>query len=172
MLLNVKRATVTDALLLAEIGAKTFFDTFHMHHTKADMDLYLEQAYNQQYIEANLSNTSIHYAIAYAGNNPVGYLKLKLESTHTMLTGKQIELEKIYVLESALGSGAGKLLMDYAIDFAKQHHVDTLFLGVWEENKRAVRFYQKYGFETFATRTFQLGSNLCDDFLMKLDLNS
>jgi ribosomal protein S18 acetylase RimI-like enzyme len=60
--------------------------------------------------------------------------------------------------------------MEHALEFALENECDTMFLGVWEENHRAVAFYKKYGFEVFATRTFKLGSNLCDDFLMRLSL--
>ncbi|MCU0442000.1 MAG: GNAT family N-acetyltransferase [Bacteroidia bacterium] len=167
MLLHVKKANVNDVALLATLGAQTFYDTFHMHHTKADMDMYLQQAYNEAYIAENLANPMVYYAIAYQGEEAVGYTKLKLASSHPMLSGKQVELEKIYVLQTALGSGAGKILMDHIIEIAKQQQCTWMFLGVWEENKRAVAFYQKYGFELFTTRTFQLGTNLCDDFLMK-----
>lgn len=167
MLPHVKKASVNDVALLATLGAKTFYDTFHMHHSKADMDVYLQHAYSEQYIAENLANQAVYYAIAYYGEEAVGYVKLKFASTHPMLTGKQVELEKIYVLQTALGSGAGKILMDHAIDIAKQQQCTVMFLGVWEENKRAVAFYQKYRFEVFTTRTFQLGTNLCDDFLMK-----
>jgi diamine N-acetyltransferase len=170
MLLHVKKASENDAQLLAQLGAKTFYDTFHMHHTQADMDAYLQQTYTEKQLAINLADNSIYYALAYNGNDAVGYLKLKFASTHALLTGKQVELEKIYVTQAALGGGAGKLLMDYAIAQAKQAQCAVMFLGVWEENKRAVAFYKKYGFEVFTTRTFQLGTNLCDDFLMKLEL--
>jgi ribosomal protein S18 acetylase RimI-like enzyme len=75
------------------------------------------------------------------------------------------------VLKDQWGSGAGKMLMDHAIRFAREQGFTCMFLGVWQENKRALRFYEKAGFEIFSTRSFKLGSTLCDDFLLKVDLN-
>lgn len=170
MSLNVKKASLNDASLLAHIGSTTFYDTFHTFHTKEDMEEYLQTAYSLSTIQKYLQDPSIYYAIAYHQETPVGYLKLKFASTHALLKGKQVELEKIYVVDSEFGKGAGKLLMDHALVIAKQHQYEILFLGVWEQNHRAVAFYKKYGFEVFTTRTFQLGQNLCDDFLMKLSL--
>ena len=74
------------------------------------------------------------------------------------------------MLKEYLDKKVGKELMLQAINFSKQNNFETLFLGVWQENHRAVNFYKKFGFETFTIRTFQLGETLCDDFLMKLNL--
>lgn len=172
MSLHVKKASLNDASLLADIGSTTFYDTFHSFHTKEDMEEYLQTAYSLSTIQKYLQDPTIYYAIAYHQETPVGYLKLKFASTHSLLKGKQVELEKIYVVHAEFGKGAGKLLIDHALELALENKCDTMFLGVWEENHRAVAFYKKYGFEVFTTRTFQLGQNLCDDFLMKKELKS
>ena len=148
MSLNLKKASLNYASLLDHIGSTTFYDTFHTFHTKEDMEEYLQTAYSLSTIQKYLQDPSIYYAIAYHQETPVGYLKLKFASTHALLKGKQVELEKIYVVDSEFGKGAGKLLMDHALVIAKQHQYEILFLGVWEQNHRAVAFYKKYGFES------------------------
>jgi diamine N-acetyltransferase len=170
MQLTVKPANAADAAMLAHLGATTFYDTFRAYNSEEDMQAYIQKAYDITVIEQHLNNPLIHYALVYDQTKPIGYLKLLLDVKHEKLTGKLLELEKIYV-QSALGSGAGKFLMEYAIAFGKQLHHDSLFLGVWEENKRAVRFYEKMGFNTFAHRSFTLGSRVCDDYMMVLNLN-
>jgi ribosomal protein S18 acetylase RimI-like enzyme len=171
MLPHVRVANANDAKLLSALGGKTFYDTFRQYHSEEDMQLYLKKAYNEEQIAANLQNPQIHYALLEDENGEaIGYIKLLLDGTHAKLTGTQIELEKIYVLKDKIGGGAGLKLMQYAIEYSKEHGYEILFLGVWEENKRAVDFYKTAGFEVFDTRTFQLGETLCDDFLMKLEL--
>lgn len=171
MLPHVRVANSHDAKLLSALGGKTFYDTFSQYHTEEDMQLYLEKAYNEALIAANLQNPDIHYAVLENEmGEAVGYVKLLLGATNAKLKGRQIELEKIYVLKDKIGNGAGLKLMQYAIDYSVKNGYDVLFLGVWEENVRAVNFYKKAGFEVFDTRTFQLGKTLCDDFLMKLEL--
>jgi ribosomal protein S18 acetylase RimI-like enzyme len=171
MQLTVQAASEADASILSKLGAATFYDTFRPYNTEEDMQDYITKTYNEMAISQNLQNPNIHYALVYENDLAIGYLKLLLETRHDNLSGRSIELEKIYVLQSHLGSGAGKVLMDYAINFSKDQQYDQLFLGVWEENKRAVRFYEKNGFEVFTTRAFTLGSTVCDDFMMKLDLH-
>jgi ribosomal protein S18 acetylase RimI-like enzyme len=171
MPLTVRAANPDDAAVLSQLGGKTFYDTFRPYNSEEDMQAYIAKAYNEPLLVENLRNPKIHYALAYENNMAVGYIKLLLNATHEKLSGKCIELEKIYVLDSALGGGAGKILMDYAIHFSTGHNYEILFLGVWEENKRAVRFYEKTGFTVFAHRSFKLGSRLCDDYIMKLDLH-
>lgn len=170
MAVSVRYATVDDAGLLAKLGAKTFYDTFRSENTEEDIQAYIKKAYAEELIKELLLGTSVQYAIAFDAEEPIGYTKLLLHATHEKLSGKCIELEKIYVQQSEIGTGAGRLLMDEAIRYAKQYQYDTLFLGVWQENKRAVDFYRKAQFEVFATRSFQLGSRLCEDYIMKRQL--
>ncbi len=170
MVQHVKQAGISEAGVLSSLGAKTFYDTFRPYNSEEDMQSYISKAYAIETITTNLSNPNIHYFIYKADGVSAGYIKLIEHATYPGLTGKTIELEKIYVLASHFGTEAGHLLMQTAIHHSQAGLFDTLFLGVWEENKRAVRFYEKNGFEVFATREFQLGSRLCHDFMMKLDL--
>jgi diamine N-acetyltransferase len=169
--MQIRPANINDAIILAELGAKTFYETFREFHTEEDMLQYIQKAYSVDLISENLLNETIHYFIAYDEEKSIGYLKLIKNVTHEkLISQKNIELEKIYVLKDYLDKKVGKELMLQAISFSKQNNFETLFLGVWQENHRAVNFYKKFGFETFTIRTFQLGETLCDDFLMKTDL--
>jgi len=169
--MQIRPANTNDANILAQLGAKTFYETFREFHTEEDMQQYIKKAYSVDLMTENLSKENIQYFIAYDEEKSIGYLKLIKNVTHEKLLSKNnIELEKIYVLKEYLDKKFGKELMLQAISFSKQNNFETLFLGVWQENHRAVNFYKKFGFETFTIRTFQLGETLCDDFLMKLNL--
>ena len=169
--MQIRPANTNDANILAQLGAKTFYETFREFHTEEDMQQYIKKAYSVDLMTENLSKENIQYFIAYDEEKSIGYLKLIKNVTHEKLLSKNnIELEKIYVLKEYLDKKFGKELMLQAISFSKQNNFETLFLGVWQENHRAVNFYKKFGFETFTIRTFQLGETLCDDYLMKLNL--
>ncbi len=169
--MRIREATHNDAKVLAELGAKTFYDTFRPHNTEEDMLLYIKKNYSTETIFENLSNTNIQYFIAFDDEIPIGYIKLIKNKTFEKLdTKNNIELEKIYVLNTYHDKKAGKELMLAAIQFSIEKKFETLFLGVWQENKRAIDFYKKFKFETFATRAFKLGNEICDDFMMKLGL--
>ncbi len=57
--------------------------------------------------------------------------------------------------------------MDAIVERAAERRRAGLWLGVNQENTRARRFYQKHGFEVVGTRTFVVGSQTHDDFLMQ-----
>jgi len=169
--MQIRQANTDDVKILAELGAKTFYDTFRPFHSEEDMQQYIKKSYSVELISENLLKSSIQYFIAFDEEKPIGYLKLIKDVSHEKLpTQKNIELEKIYVLKEYLDKKVGKKLILKAINYSKQNNFETLFLGVWQENHRAVNFYKKFGFETFTIRTFQLGSTICDDFLMKISL--
>jgi diamine N-acetyltransferase len=98
----------------------------------------------------------------------IGYLKLNYGQAQTELKdSKALEIERIYVLQTYQGKNVGQLLYTKAIEIAKQASVDYVWLGVWEENHRALRFYQKNGFVPFDKHVFKLGDDEQTDILMK-----
>lgn len=163
---NIRAATFNDAAALAAIGATTFYHTFRPYNTEDDMQGYLLKSYSLKLIEANLRDSKIHYFLCEEEDLCVGYIKLLEGTTYEGIDEHAIELEKIYVMHSHFGTNAGKMLMQKAIDFALERGFTALFLGVWQENKRAVSFYLKNGFNTVTTRQFKLGEKICDDFIM------
>lgn len=167
---GIKKATATDAAVLAKLGADTFYHTFRPHNTEEDMQAYITKAYASEVILQNLANADIAYYLCYYDSKAIGYIKLLHNATYGVLQQQCIELEKIYILHTYFGTPTATLLMQQAIAHAKQAGFKTLFLGVWQENERAVAFYKKMGFEVFDTRQFKLGSRLCEDFMMKLEL--
>jgi ribosomal protein S18 acetylase RimI-like enzyme len=167
---SIERASVQHAEILSEIGGDTFYETYSPFNTESDILQYIKKAYAIDVIEHNLINPNIAYYLCYDDEQVIGYIKLIHDATYEGLSGKCIELEKIYVLSSYFGRGAGKLLMQQSIKYSRENDFEYLFLGVWQENERAVNFYRKTGFEAFETRQFQLGERLCDDYMMKLKL--
>jgi GNAT superfamily N-acetyltransferase len=156
--------------VLTDIGATTFYDSYRHENTEADMQAYIANTYTIEKLAQNLSNPNIVYFLAYNHWGDVGYIKLLLNQTYEKLQGTSAEIEKIYVRLAFHGKGIAQQLMQFAIDYCKQLSYNNLYLGVWQENHKALKFYGKVGFKTFDTRTFQLGERLCDDYLLNLEL--
>jgi ribosomal protein S18 acetylase RimI-like enzyme len=167
---DIRPAQLNDADMLSELGGTTFYHTFRPYNTEEDITQYIAKAYAPQVISENLSNRSIAYYVAFHQQKPVGYIKLIHHASYGLVTERAVELEKIYILSDYFGSGLAQQLMNQAVLHGKEQGFKTLFLGVWQENERAVNFYKKNGFEVFDTRQFQLGNRLCDDYMMKRDL--
>ena len=65
-----------------------------------------------------------------------------------------LEIERIYVIKEFHGKNIGQLLCDKAIEVATQKGAEYVWLGVWEENPRAINFYKKNGFVEFDKHIF------------------
>jgi len=71
------------------------------------------------------------------------------------------ELQKMYCLPKARGTGAAGLLMRTALDFAAKHY-RRCYLETLENMKAAQRFYEKYGFERTFEKIVKTGHFACD----------
>ena len=156
--------------LLADLGSKTFYETFANDNTAEDMNAYLAKIYSIEKMQENLKNPAIKYFVAYDELKDAGYIKLIHDVIVDGLTGKVIELEKIYIRQELIGAGFGAALMKQAIEYAQLNNFKHLYLGVWQDNEKAINFYKKFGFKIFNTRKFVLGKRVCDDYLMSIDL--
>ncbi len=67
-------------------------------------------------------------------------------------------------------ASAGQLLLEKALEIAAENHINYIWLGVWEKNPRAIRFYEKNGFIQFDTHIFMVGNDPQTDVMMKRSL--
>jgi diamine N-acetyltransferase len=169
--MNIRYGNADDARMLSEFGAKTFYDTFAKDNTPENISLYMKRSFSTKIQLNELSDANIIFLIAELENKPVGYAKLKVDSKDESITGtKPIEIERIYSLQEYIGKGIGKALMQAAIDKAKQKDCNSIWLGVWEKNPKAINFYKKWGFREVGTHIFMLGDDPQRDFIMELNL--
>jgi diamine N-acetyltransferase len=170
--LVIRYATPTDAARIADISRKTFSETFGFLNTKENMDIFMRTQFAKEILMEEVLDPANIFILAEENNELAGYAKLKTNSTAAGLTSNlSIEIARIYVLNSSLGTGIGPELMRKCIFTAKDMKCDTIWLGVWEKNPRAIAFYTKWGFEKFSEHDFKLGNDLQKDWLMKKELN-
>lgn len=154
--------------MLAELGARTFSDTFAADNTPEDMSAYLASAFSQQQQAGELADTNCLFQIAETDGVAVGYAMLRSENVLPEVTGDNpIELVRLYVARESLGRGVGAALMQACINESSHQGYRTLWLGVWEHNHRAQAFYRKWNFHAVGTHVFQLGDDSQTDILMQ-----
>jgi ribosomal protein S18 acetylase RimI-like enzyme len=157
---------------LQQIGRQTFAETFAESNSAENMAKYLDEAYSFKKLNDELNNPNSFFYFAIMDEKVIGYLKLNMGGSQTELKDNDaLEIERIYVLKAFHGKKVGQLIFDKAIEIAKELHVAYVWLGVWEENKRALQFYTKNGFVEFDQHLFVLGDEAQTDIMMKLALN-
>lgn len=167
----IKRAGTTDVEKLSNIGKQTFSETFAAINTEENMTQYLKESFSLEKLnfELNDKNSEIYFAIS--DNDIIGYLKVNFGTSQTDLKDPNaLEIERIYVLKEFHGKRVGQLLYEKAIQIARQANMTYIWLGVWENNHKAMAFYRKNGFVEFDKHIFKLGEDEQTDILMKLKI--
>ena len=173
MNIEITKIGLNEIEQLQVIGKQTFFETFADKNTEENMQKYLEEGFTIEKLTAEWANPDSEFYFAKLDNQVIGYLKINFGAAQTELKDtKSLEIERIYVLQAFHGKKVGQILYDTAFDIAKQQKADYLWLGVWEENPRAISFYKKNGFVEFDKHIFVLGDDEQTDIMMKLKLNN
>ena len=171
--LTLRRGVLSDAELLTELGARTFFDTFAADNTEENMSAYLQEAFSLAQLTSELSDPNSLFVIADLDDVAVGYSMLHSGKAPEAVTGDNpIEIVRLYVAQDQIGSGVGAALMQECLRESAQRDFETIWLGVWEHNHRAQAFYRKWGFNAVGTHVFQLGDDAQKDLLMSRSLAS
>lgn len=169
--IHIKKVTLNNINQLQKIGRQTFYETFSDGNTKENMTKYLDEGFSIEKLTTEISDNNAEFYFATLDEKVIGYLKLNFGQSQTELQDdKALEIERIYVLKDFHGKNIGQILYDKAIQVAKQKNADYVWLGVWEENPRAINFYKKNGFIEFDKHVFKLGNDEQTDIMMKLKL--
>ncbi|MFT3911567.1 MAG: GNAT family N-acetyltransferase [Ferruginibacter sp.] len=167
----IRKLTLEDLDQLQLISRSTFYKAFAAENTEEDMRLYMEDAFSTENLRSELNNPESTFHFVQTGNNVIGYIKLNTGNAQGDLQNENsLEISRIYIVEEYQGKNLGKKLLDNALEIAKQKKVDFAWLGVWEKNEGAIRFYERNGFVKFSSHPFMLGNDRQTDILMKFNI--
>lgn len=169
---EIRQADAGDAKLVSVLGAVTFYEAYFEQDAPADMARYIHESFNLEKIRAEIEDDAATFFIVYRNGCAVGYAKMRAGSkVECVKTKNSVELQRIYLVERVFGKGVGKILLNHCLDFARAKGFETLWLGVWEQNPRAIRFYEKHGFRQVGTITFPYGDTDGTNLVMEKNLS-
>lgn len=164
---TTRRGSPADAALLAELGATTFTETFAEANTPEDFAAYMAAAFGESIQRAELEDPDVTVYFAERDGEAVGYVLLREGRTPSCVSaGDALEIARLYSRKATVGTGVGAALMQRALAEAAGRGKDAVWLGVWEHNERAIRFYEAWGFFQSGTQPFLLGHDLQTDLVM------
>ena len=170
--MQIRELDITDLENLQKISIITFIETFEEVNTEEDMQKYLNENLNEEKLKSELENQNSELYFAENNGEILGYLKLNFKDAQTeKVEENHFEIERIYVLKDFLGQKIGQIIFDKAIEIGREKNLEYVWLGVWEENHRAIKFYEKNGFKVFGKHKFVLGKDVQTDLLMKLKID-
>lgn len=168
----IKSVQLDEVELLKNVARTAFAQTFSDHNQPENVEKYLDESFTIEILSEELNNVNSQFFFALVDNEPVGYLKLNIGAAQTELKDDGgMELQRIYVLQDYHGKSVGQALFEKAKSLAIEGNYPYLWLGVWEENHRALNFYRKNGFVPFDKHIFKMGDEEQTDWMMKLEFN-
>ncbi|MEB2777256.1 GNAT family N-acetyltransferase [Algoriphagus sp. D3-2-R+10] len=166
----IRKANFADLNSLVEMARISFVEAFSERNKIENVNSYLEEAFTEeQFAEEMESPASVFFLLEVDGEL-AGYSKVNFVPAQTDLNdNSSLEVARLYLLEKYIGLGLGKILLNHTINFAKLNRKKYLWLGVWEKNNRAIKFYEKNGLSIFSSHAFPFGDEIQTDFLMRID---
>lgn len=169
--LSLRVAEFADLVPLLVLAQTSFVQAFTEGNKPENVQAYLSQAFTSLQLEKEWKNPASTFLLASLEGKLVGYTKVNLAAAQTDVEDPDsLEVARLYTLEEVWGRGVGKFLLDAALDFAKEKGKTFVWLGVWEYNARAIRFYEKNGFKAFGSHPFPFGDEVQNDWLMRRDI--
>ena len=168
--IEITAGKVDHAPAIAYIGRTAFRKAFAVLFTSCDdLEEYLDYTYSVDKIASSLRKENNVYFLAIANGLPIGFAKVKRHSLNDQLDSVfQAELQKLYVLKEYQGHGVGQALMNAVARFVQSFEPDCLWLDTYVGNERAIRFYERNGFQKAGTHHFTIGSQTFEYFLMAM----
>ena len=169
--LTIRKADEGDVVLLSVLASTTFYEAYFEQDESHNLAAYIYRSFEPEHLRTEFDDPSSTFFIAEVNGRAVGYARLIAGSTAESVTGDAIiELKRFYVLERLWKAGVGRQLLEHCLRYSRQNGFDTLWLGVWEENIRAQRFYSKFGFRQVGTLLFPYGDVEGTNLVLQTDL--
>ena len=168
----IRQCTSDDAWLIRSLGMTTFRDTFAADNSRENIEDYLRHSFSPELVKSQLSEPESVFMLASVGGTPAAYMQLNTGKAQTEQFGDtSMEIERLYVLSDFKRQGLGTMLVNQAFERARNRDLSKIWLGVWERNEPAQRFYQAMGFKRTGEHTFTLGTDIQTDWIMTAAVN-
>lgn len=166
--IHIRRCTEQDAATLATLARDSFVETFAHLYSPEDLSRFLSETYYEARQRAELTDPHTSHFIAEVDGTAVGFAKMgafKLPVDYT--PENALELHRLYILAPYQRLGLGRLLMQEVLLEAERLKASELYLGVWENNHKAQRFYAGFGFEKIGEHSFVVGKTIDREYTLK-----
>jgi len=164
--ISLRLAQAEDIPSLVKLARKTFDDAFSPDNPADLMQAYMNEAFTMEKLNAELLEADSFFLLAVSDGRLSGYARVRQNPEADALLGPgHPELQRFYVDSAYHGKGVANEMMEEVVKRLSGYK--WIWLGVWEHNPRAIRFYTRHGFEVFGTHPFQMGDEIQTDLLMR-----
>jgi diamine N-acetyltransferase len=169
----IRRCTVADAPLLAELAARLFIESYGSTHPEPERSRYLARAFSVEKVRGEIADKDVTMFIAENdASRPIAYAFLRKTSQlpEGVSNPNSFEIVRFYVEAAAQGKGVGAALMDQCLAESRQRGADLIWVQTWTQAPWAIGFYNRMGFRRVGAAPFYFGERIDDDQVMSRDL--
>lgn len=171
MKLHLESCSITDLGVLGNLSRRTSIEDFEKDNNPEDFKAYLNSAFGDETLIIELKDNHSSFYFVYNDAILMGYVKLNENGSQSDIKDNNaVEIERIYILGEFQGHGIGAWIMKQVMSMARAKNKVYLWLGVWEVNVKAIKFYERIGFYKFGSHPYYIGKDKQTDWLMRLDL--
>lgn len=164
---TIRSATPGDASRLAQLAEFTFRATFGTANSAEDMELHCRNTYGEAIQAREIDNPHMLTLLCEEDGELIGFAQLRWGVAPACVIGRKPgEVQRLYVTSAWHGQGIAQALMNSCLQMLAQRGSDVVWLGVWEQNPRAMAFYRKMMFMEAGEHEFLLGNDLQRDIVM------
>lgn len=156
--IEISRGKIEDAAALATFAAHTFEATYAAHNKPEDMQDHLSSNFGVEQQTAELVDPNTATILVRSGGALVAYAQVRKHPPPDCVPDSTaIELHRFYLDRKAHGTGLALALMQEVREAARDLGGRHVWLGVWEQNPRAIAFYKKAKFIDVGGQIFMVG---------------
>lgn len=172
-MITIELVRPSDVDTLLRLSRKTFYDAFEHLNNPDDFEAYTSKAFSREQLLSEINHPDSEFYFAMLDDEAVGYIKFNYRDAQAEFQdANAVEVSRIYLLASQQGKQIGNKLLNFAINKAIEDKISYIWLGVWEHNHAAMRFYERNGFKAFSSHKFVVGADVQTDILVKLELKA
>jgi len=154
-MISIRKATTNDAHLLASLSIEAFMPAHGHSAPKADISSYIEANFSVENFKKEITNSDFVYYLIYHSSKVAGFSKIIFNDPNIHISDNQVtKMERLYLLKEFYGLDIGLKLMNFNSKLAQKKEQRGVWLEVWIENFRAIKFYEKVGFKIVGKANF------------------
>lgn len=167
--MSIREAKPNDIPAISKLAKETYIATFGQTMSQEELIEALKTRSEEYFTDVIRTDT----ILVAEEEKIVGFMQIgRVTITSVQASGRDLELIKIYIDENQQGKGIGKALMEVMLKHPRLNGIENIYLDVYDENKKAIGLYKKYGFKIIGKTPFKINNKIVGyDLLMKYTNN-
>jgi diamine N-acetyltransferase len=168
---NISQVNIQQVHQLQKICKETFLAAFAKDNTEQNINDYFEKAFSIKSLSKQINNLESRFYFVHHEQELCAYFKINIGKSQTEIQGADgLEIERLYIYPKYQNQGLGEIILNEVKIKAVLENKKYIWLGVWEHNLKAIKFYERSGFVQFDSHIYHLGDDAQTDWMMRLVL--